>query len=271
MEILGIENPFPLARSYLARSLDSTQEEAKRLASRWAAEGGEPAFPPGSLVAAEEQSAGRGRMPGRRWSSSPGQNLLFTLRLSPEAVRLSALPLRIGAAVCGAAAALADSIGASFREPPRLKWPNDLMFGNAKACGILCESSGLGVFAGIGVNCNQRAFPEELRGRATSLALELGREVDRWALLELILGELESSLEDGSWRERVGRLLWRAGEEVSFLPGPAPEPGREPEPLRAFLRGIDERGALVLERPDGTAEAYLAGELRAPPVSGIKS
>jgi BirA family transcriptional regulator, biotin operon repressor / biotin---[acetyl-CoA-carboxylase] ligase len=263
MKDLGIGNPFPGGRSYLVPRLDSTQDEAKRLASRWEAEGGEPAFPPGSLVAAEEQTAGRGRIAGRSWSAQEGRSLLFTLRLPPEVFALSALPLRIGAAVCRAASALAVSTGASFTRPPRLKWPNDLMLGDAKACGVLCESGSLGVFAGIGVNCNQAAFPAELGGRATSLALELGLDVDRWALLELILAEVRLSLGDSSWREGVEGLLWRLGDVVSFIPGPAPGPGAEPEVLRARLAGIDARGALVLERPDGRAESFIAGELRA--------
>ena len=271
MDALRLDNPFPGGRSYLVSRLDSTQEEAKRLASRWEAEGGEPAFPPGSLVAADEQTAGRGRIPGRAWSAEEGRNLLFTLRLPPGAVALGALPLRIGAAVCRAAAALAGSTGAAYPRPPRLKWPNDLMLGDAKACGVLCEAGSLGVFAGIGVNCNQRSFPPELRGRATSLALELGREVDRWALLALILAEIRASLEDRSWAEGAARLLWRLGDEVSFVPGAAPEPGREPEPIRARLAGIDERGALILESSDGKAEAYFAGELRAPTGSRIES
>jgi len=263
MEVLDVASPFLDARSYLVDRAASTQEEAKRLASRWEAEGGEPAFPPGSLVAAEEQTEGRGRIPGRRWASAPGESLLFTIRLPAETALLHALPLRIGAAVCAAASDLASSIGASFREPPRVKWPNDLMLGDGKACGVLCEAGRLGVFAGIGVNCNQRAFPADLGGRATSIAIGLGRNVDRWALLELILERTRLSFEGPSWRESVERLLWRMGEEVSFLPGPAAEEGREGERVRARLAGIDERGALLLERADGSVGAYLSGELRA--------
>jgi BirA family transcriptional regulator, biotin operon repressor / biotin---[acetyl-CoA-carboxylase] ligase len=266
MEILGIANPFPGGRSYFRGSLDSTQEEAKRLARRWEAEGGEPAFPPGSLVAADEQTAGRGRVPGRRWTDSPGKSLLFTLRLPAGAAELQALPLRIGAAVCSAAAALASSMGASFERPPRLKWPNDLMIGDSKACGVLCEAGRLGVFAGIGVNCNQSAFAGELEGRATSLALALGRDIDRLALLELILSEARERLEDRSWPESVRRLLWRMGEEVTFVPGPAPEAGGAPGAVRARVAGVDERGALLLESADGRVEAYLSGELLARPV-----
>jgi len=263
MEALGIRNPFPGGRSYLAAAVESTQDEARRLAEDWEERGAEPAFPAGSLLAAEEQGAGRGRVAGRRWSSAPGMDLLFTLRLSPEAATLPALPLRIGAAVCRAASDLASSIGAAFPAPLRLKWPNDLMLGDRKASGILCEAGRLGVLAGIGVNCARRAFPEELREKATSLEAELGRPVDRWALLELILGEIRIALGCSEWRTGLEPLLWRRGEEVAFAPGAAAEEGIETEPIRARLAGVDGTGALELELPGGRIESFLSGELTA--------
>ena len=263
MELLGIRNPFPDGRSYLASLVDSTQDEARRLAEAWEAGRGGSAFPPGSLVAAEEQGAGRGRVVGRRWSSEPGRDLLFTLRLSPEAALLPALPLRVGAAICRGAAGYASSISAAFPAPPRVKWPNDLMIGDRKAAGILCEAGRLGVLAGIGVNCADRAFPPELRGRATSLEAELGRPVDRRALLELILAEIRSALGEADWRSSISGLLWKRGEEVLFSPGPAAELGFKAEPIRARLAGVDGAGALELEFPDGRTESFLSGELTA--------
>ncbi len=263
MEALGIRNPFPEGRSYLASRLDSTQDEARRLAEAWEAGRAEPAFPAGSLVAAEEQAGGRGRVPGRRWLSEPGLDLLFTLRLPVWAATLPALPLRIGAALCRAASGLASSMGAAFPSPPRIKWPNDLMLGDRKASGILCEAGKLGVLAGIGVNCARRAFPEGIRERATSLEAELGRRIDRWALLELILGEIRMVLGEAEWRSSLEPLLWRRGEEVLFAPGPAAESGLETERIRGRLAGVDDTGALELELSEGRIEAFLSGELTA--------
>jgi BirA family biotin operon repressor/biotin-[acetyl-CoA-carboxylase] ligase len=171
MEPIGIKNPFPGASAFLIERTASTQEEAKRLAAQ--------GYPPGSLVAADAQSAGRGRFPERRWESEAGKNLLFTIYLDASAAGLPGLPLRIGLALCAAVSDYAGLLGARFLSPPRIKWPNDLLIGDRKAAGILCETGPAGVFTGIGLNCNQSSFPRELEARATSLAKELGREVSR--------------------------------------------------------------------------------------------
>lgn len=263
MKILDIRNPFPCGRSYVAERVGSTQDEAKLLAESWDRSGAEPAFPCGSLIAAEEQLSGRGRVRGRQWRSVPGADLLFTLRLSSDVAALPALPLRIGSALCRAVSGLAASAGRAFNVHPRIKWPNDLMLGDRKAAGVLCEAGGQGVLAGIGVNCARRDFPPEIRDKATSLEAELGRPVDRWALLELILGEIRSALGDDEWRRSLTPLLWRRGEEVTFAPGPAAESGVRIEPIRARLVGVDQAGALVLALEDGRVEAFLSGELTA--------
>jgi BirA family transcriptional regulator, biotin operon repressor / biotin---[acetyl-CoA-carboxylase] ligase len=255
MENLLIDNPFPGASSFLIGSTTSTMDEARRLAER--------GFPAGSLVAAEEQTGGRGRIPGRRWEAEAGRNLLFTVLLDPATAMpggrpLPGLPLRVGLALEAAVSDYASSRGHRFPRPPRIKWPNDLLLGDRKAAGILCEAGPRGILAGVGLNCNQKAFGPELG--ATSLALELGREISRWNLLELFLGFLGRALEDPNWREAVAKRLWRLGEMVSFLPGAAGGGGRPP--LAARLEGIDEEGSLLL-RPEGgkAAEAYPAGEL----------
>jgi BirA family biotin operon repressor/biotin-[acetyl-CoA-carboxylase] ligase len=276
VERLHIRNPFAGAVCLLAKSLGSTQDEARSLAG--------PSFPPGSLIAAEEQTAGRGRFPERRWESPAGLNLLFTVRLGPEAFRpgssvpLPGLPLRIGAALCAAVLRAERLSGAAFPSPPRLKWPNDLLIGERKAAGILCEAGGPGLLVGVGINCNQRAFPPALARSATSLALELRREIDRWRLLEDFLEELSSELAEEagqSWRERVEALLWRRGEEAAFYPGlEAPgatgEAGPAAGPLAGRVEGVDAEGSLLFlaegeARPRSFASGELANQLTARP------
>jgi BirA family transcriptional regulator, biotin operon repressor / biotin---[acetyl-CoA-carboxylase] ligase len=277
MERIDISNPFPGAAAFFVETTASTQEEAKRLAAS--------CYPPGSLVAADAQSAGRGRFPERGWDSEPGKNLLVTIYLGPPR---RATPIRVGLALCEAVSDYASGIGAAFASPPRLKWPNDLMLGDRKAAGILCESSAFGgasggalrAFAGIGLNCNQLAFPPSLGGRATSLALELGREVDRWAILELLLERLAAGFgpelgagpaagpeadASGEWRPAAIGRLWRQGRLVSFLPALAARTEGTP-PLLGTLEGIDEEGS-VLIRIEGEKEAraFPAGELTAAP------
>jgi BirA family transcriptional regulator, biotin operon repressor / biotin---[acetyl-CoA-carboxylase] ligase len=263
MEKLGIANPFPGAVAFLVDRTASTQEEAKRLAASGHA--------PGSLVAANEQTAGRGRFPERGWESEAGKNLLVSLYLGPHAGRPgTALPLRVGLALCEAVSAYASGIGASFASPLRLKWPNDLMIGDRKVAGILCESAGAlapRAFAGIGLDCNQTRFPPSLEGRATSLATELGREVDRWKILELLLVRLAARLSTGpegwSWREAATERLWRRGEAISFLPGLE---GRSKGgvSIRGILEGVDEEGSVLIRAAgEEEARAYPAGELTA--------
>lgn len=258
MESLPISNPFPGAGSFLVRETSSTQEEARRLAKL--------GFPSGSLIAAESQGAGRGRFPERRWESEAGKNLLFTLRLDPSRAGLPGLPLRVGAALCRSTSIQALRMGVRAA-PARLKWPNDLLIGGRKAAGILCESGEAGVFVGVGVNCNQESFPGALGAKATSLAIEFGAPVDRWAFLELFLGVLKTELEEEVWRSGVEELLWRKGERVSFLPG---LPGAaKAAAVAGTLVGIDLGGALLIQpEPDAAPLVFAAGELALPEPGG---
>ncbi len=261
MEPIEIRNPFPGARCLLLSSTESTQAEARLLAERGQADG---SFPPGSLVAAEAQTAGRGRYPERRWESEAGKNLLLTVFLAPESAGLAGLPLRIGCALCSATEAYSLVLGAAFARPPRLKWPNDLMFGDRKAGGILCEAGEAGVFAGIGLNCNQVAFPPGLEGGATSLAAESGARIDRWALLELFLEALRASLGDSGWLRIAEGALWRKGRPATFLPGSEARDKGGSGPLSGTIEGLEGDGSLLFkENGDEMARPYASGELRA--------
>jgi BirA family transcriptional regulator, biotin operon repressor / biotin---[acetyl-CoA-carboxylase] ligase len=256
MEPIEIRNPFPGACSFLIAKAESTQDEARRLA--------EKGYAPGSLVAAEEQGSGRGRFPGRAWESQAGKNLLFTIFLDPGTALLPGLPVRIGLALHAAVALYARRLGARYSAAPSIKWPNDLMIGRRKAAGILCEAGPKGVFAGIGLNCNQASFPPGLESKATSLALELGREVSRWSILELFLEFLIPSLSDPDWRRAAESRLWMRGEEASFSPGASarsPSPGPE-DRIKGTILGLDEAGSLLIQASgEGKPRAYAAGEL----------
>jgi BirA family biotin operon repressor/biotin-[acetyl-CoA-carboxylase] ligase len=252
MEPIPIRNPFPGAGCFLVESAESTQDEAKRLAR--------DGFPSGSLVAAEEQTAGRGRFPDRPWLSERGMNLLFTIAFGTETAAVSALPLRAGAALCRAVSLQALISGAVPPRPPRLKWPNDLLFGDRKAAGILCEASAAGTFIGVGVNCNQESFPPEIADRATSLALELGARVDRWSLLETFLDLLSLSLAAEDWREGFDELLWRRGERLCFVPG-APE---RSAPIEGVYLGVGKDGSVLMRSADGRTLSFPSGEFAFP-------
>lgn len=178
-----------LGRSlHILEDTPSTNSAASALAQEGA--------PDGTVVVAEAQTLGRGRL-GRQWYSPPGKNLYCSIILrramSPDHVSrwLSWVPLLSAAAV-----ARAIQVITGLRSS--LKWPNDILVDHRKVGGLLCESSGTGatnafVIVGIGLNVNmwRDAFPEDLRNVATSLAAEVGRPFDRAVLLATLLSELE--------------------------------------------------------------------------------
>lgn len=166
-------------------SVDSTNQVAHDLARK--------GCPEGSLVVAEEQTAGKGRW-SRTWFSPAGLGLWFSLVLRPalSPLSISQIPLVVGASC---ARAIHEHLGLK----PGLKWPNDLVFDGKKACGILVEMDADAervnfLVVGIGINVNQEKddFPPDLRETATSLKMELGEEVERTPLLRRILEALES-------------------------------------------------------------------------------
>lgn len=141
--------------------------------------------PEGSVLVAEAQTAGRGRM-GRAWLSPPGAALMFSVLLRPVAVppgRRGWIPLLAGVAI-------ASAVSAAARLDARLKWPNDILVGDRKLAGILAEQSADAIVVGAGINVSTRRdeLPVET---ATSLTLEGGARTGRPELLHAALGELE--------------------------------------------------------------------------------
>jgi BirA family biotin operon repressor/biotin-[acetyl-CoA-carboxylase] ligase len=214
----------------------------------------------GTVVIADEQTAGRGRM-GRRWESPPGRNLYVSLLLRPSVPTADAPSLALVAGV-----ALADAVEA-VGVPAALKWPNDLYCGGRKAAGILAEMASDArvvrhVVIGVGLNVNavENDFPPDLRGTATSLRICAGRTFRRVDVLARMLeafgaryGEFLSggfaSLRDG-WDRRDflrGRriLLRRQGGEGWGI-----------------AEGLDTFGALRFH-PDGgpSIELVHSGEI----------
>jgi len=247
-----------LTTAYVGRSLayhpltDSTNRVAKELAGHGA--------PDGTLVIADAQSAGRGRL-GRQWLSPPNTNLLMSLLFYP--------PLRPDQAqrmtmVCALAAA--DSVAQVTGLAPQLKWPNDLLLGGIKVGGILTELGLRGgelayTVVGIGLNVNlaREQLPEELRPLATSVAQELGRPVSREALLAAFLQGVEvryDRLKAGEspmqeWAARLATLgQW---VQVSEAQGAWQAEG--------LAESVDEDGALWLRLADGERRRILAGDV----------
>jgi len=163
--------------------VESTNEEAKKFAER--------GYPEGTLVIAEKQIAGKGRM-GRYWQS-PSTGLWTSILLKPPIPPRDAPKLALLTA-----AALQTTLDKDFNIKAKIKWPNDLLVDNKKICGILTEMKGEMdrinyIINGVGINVNQDPadFPEELANTATSLKVIKGVEVDRLLLLQRYLETLE--------------------------------------------------------------------------------
>jgi BirA family biotin operon repressor/biotin-[acetyl-CoA-carboxylase] ligase len=206
--------------------------------------------PSGTVVAAERQTAGRGRM-GREWVAAPGDSLTFSLlwRFSP-ATPLSGLSLAIGVAVARAL----EKVGAGGTA---LKWPNDVLRNGRKLGGILIElQSNMAAVIGIGLNLRlPAAMPDEVR--ATAAALDT--PADPNALLATLLAELLAVLDAfaaGGFatvrEEWLARHAW-AGRPVRVLaPHAVPQDG--------ICAGVADDGALLLDTPAGV-QRILSGDV----------
>jgi BirA family biotin operon repressor/biotin-[acetyl-CoA-carboxylase] ligase len=193
-----------------------------------------------AVFAAEEQRAGRGRR-SAGWHAPAGSSLLFTvlLRPAPRTGLRGIFSLASALAVCRAVEQVSGL-------RPEIKWPNDLIAGGRKLGGVLVEVRDGCAALGIGINVVQQEadFGAELRGRATSIAVETGRPVDRRELLRAALIELgtlmvRGATEAAALREEILlRLAWR-GEAVRV------------GSRRGVLVGIDDAGRLLLEEAGG--------------------
>jgi len=253
MTRLNIRNPFN-APVYHEETVTSTMDVSRALAVADEKHG--------AVITADFQEAGRGRGQDRSWQMNRGENLAFTLLLRyPRAEDIpSALTLRIGLAVSLAI----EDFAPSLRGSVMVKWPNDILIGEKKTAGILCEADGGNVHAGIGINVAQKEFPEHLREKATSIALAAGMNIapdDRFLLLEKILARLFSELETtagADWKGRLKQRLYKNGEQVVFVEGEAGS-GRE---VKGRLAGIGESGELLIVSEGETQpREFVTGEL----------
>jgi BirA family biotin operon repressor/biotin-[acetyl-CoA-carboxylase] ligase len=231
-------------------SVPSTMDIATALAAQGA--------PHGVVVAADHQTAGRGRR-GSTWVSPPGAGLYFSFIGRPAFANATAGNPRLPSITLAAGVGVRDGIVAATGLEPGLKWPNDLLVGRKKLAGILAEGHALGscdqaVVIGVGVNVRPAAYPPELGARITSIEGELGRAIDRHVLLTEVLARLEACLLALS--EKPGDILqaWRAASPTAL--GTRVEwDGR-----RGVTAGIDETGALLVNTGT-TTERVIAGEL----------
>ncbi len=210
----------------------------------------------GIVVFAEAQSAGRGRRENR-WSAEPRQDLLFSILLRPTVgiekfARLATL----------AALGLSRGVESSCSLEPRIKWPNDLLFGGKKFCGILAEmfstSGGPFLVLGVGMNVNSITFPAELSGHATSLRLESGRlPLDRTGLAIALLRALEQTLH--SWDAGFEKVIAEV-KQRSVLLGQRIRAQIGEESVEGTAHDLGREGGLILRRDDGSLLELTSAE-----------
>lgn len=250
-----------LATRWLAREIHHFEEtdSTNRVALELAGQGAEH----GVTVVAEAQSAGRGRL-GRSFFSPAHRNLYSSTVLRP-AISLAEAPAWILASAVAVADAVAETVGDD--DAVEIKWPNDVLLGGRKTCGILME---LGAEAtrvawlvlGIGVNLNvdPAGFPEAFRAHATSLAAFRGAPVSRADFARRLYERLETTLDacaTGGFRGIMPRFEARfrmKGRRVTVreLDG-SERTGR--------VRGTDADGALLLETDGGRVQRFVAGDV----------
>ncbi|HKJ04148.1 MAG TPA: biotin--[acetyl-CoA-carboxylase] ligase [Geopsychrobacteraceae bacterium] len=231
----------------------STNQDLRHMAEQGAAEG--------TVLVADRQSAGRGRL-GRRWESPAGVNLYCSLLLRPQIP-----PQQVPQLTFLTAVAAAEALIELYQLPVRVKWPNDLLVEGKKIAGMLNEMSAESeqvhfVLLGLGINLNMTAeqFPADLRYPATSVMLERGATVERLDFVRFLLQRVDDLyriyLEEGFWAIR------RRWEGFSDLLDRDVQVDQNPGIRKGRVVGLDDDGALRLQLEDGQIERILAGDVR---------
>lgn len=208
---------------------DSTNELAKRNTT----------MPHGTVFIADSQTNGKGRL-GRNWESEKKSGIYMSVLLKPDipSSKISQITLIAGMAVCNA-------LGYNTK----IKWPNDVVIGSRKVCGILTEFYGKSVICGIGINVNTKGFPTPLQDKATSLFIETGEKHDCDYLCASVLNEFEALyrefLQDGfeAIYERYSNLCINIGKEVRLI--------RNGFEVIGIAHGISPEGGLIVETEEG--------------------
>ncbi len=233
-------------------STDSTNTRARELAAAGA--------PHGTVVTADEQSAGRGRQ-GRTWTAPPGKALLYSAIVRPLEDHHTMLPLAVPIAICEAAEQMNPGLAC------KVKWPNDIHAEGRKLAGVLIEARPQDSWAVIGIGLNlsieEDEFPPELRATAVSLFTNDQRTQKR--------GSAGPSPQLSAGPPLLGPLNERLNHWVQAVPDQVLAGWRERDALKGrevaweggsgIADGVDDRGYLVVVTPNGDRIAVGAGEV----------
>ncbi|NTW52242.1 MAG: biotin--[acetyl-CoA-carboxylase] ligase [Chlorobiaceae bacterium] len=251
-EVVPLLTTQAFGRSFIyLETVDSTNLKARSLAREGAVEG--------TVVVADSQTGGRGRM-RRSWVSPSGVNLYCSIVLRPPvpSFRVPEVPLVAAAAIHGALESECPEFTA------HIKWPNDIVAGGRKLCGILCEMESEPDFThfvvvGFGLNVNLDPVPDELQGIASSIAIESGRTASRARLLAAVLNRFEELYLEWIRQPDLGFLLPRL-EGHAWLKGKELRIEQFDKILTGTEAGLSRQGQLLLRAEDGTLTAVSSGE-----------
>lgn len=245
-----MKEPQHIGRKIISfKEIDSTNLEAKRLAAAGAETG--------TVITAERQINGRGRL-GRSWASPLNDGLYFSIivkeEISPDAA--AQMTVTAGYCVCVALRALTGL-------DVKIKWPNDIIYGSKKLCGILTEMSSQGekldyAVIGIGINVSNKAFDEDISRKATSLYLESGTEFSKTDVLNAVLKEIDKHYADicnglsDDVIKPYADLCATVGRNVKVM--------RSGAELEGIATAVNKSGELVINA-DGSILTVSSGEV----------
>ena len=231
--------------------VDSTNTIAKTLAEQGVEEG--------TVVIAETQTSGRGRL-GRRWESPKG-GIWLSIILKPELKVKELVKLNLLASV-----AVAKTIREEFRLNAEVKWPNDVLINWRKVCGILAEAvtkrdRAKHIIVGIGINANfdPTALPENLRTTATSLKEILRREIDREIFICNLLKEFEFYYEN--FKKGKISLILSEWKKLSCILNRKVQVSCCGEKIEGIAYDIDENGWLIIKLRNGTVKKIFSADV----------
>jgi BirA family biotin operon repressor/biotin-[acetyl-CoA-carboxylase] ligase len=238
-------------RIYHFFKIDSTNSVAMTL--------GERDEPHGTVVFAEEQTAGRGRA-GHTWHSEKSNGIYMTVLLRPQ-ISPQQAPLITLVAGLAVREAIIEQTGLT----PDLRWPNDLLFGRKKFCGILTEMNAEQdrihfVAVGIGINVNHERIPDELSKIATSLRIETKRAQSRVEIVARLLRHLDSYY-NRFLAEGPEAIVARFSEVSSFARGKRVRIEAATETYTGTTEGLEPGGLLRVRRDDGRVLPVIAATL----------
>ncbi len=234
------------------KTIQSTNTQANLLASQGA--------PHGTVVIAEKQTGGRGRV-GRIWDSPSAGNVYISLILRPD------IPLYLSPQfTLAAGVGVARTVEEVTRLKPELKWPNDLLFDKKKFSGILTELNSETdrvnfIIVGIGINLNAdlEDYPEYLRSEITTLKVATSKEYNRNRFIQRLLDNLQSMFV--ALTEKGFTHVKRKWEEYFGMKDEIVIISSEREKLRGRAIGIDNSGAFLLRLENGSIRRVLSGDV----------